>query len=56
MKTYDNKLCLPEKVPALMVFNETALLKLENSFGCWNFKVLFNFSVQLTNHCMLFKY
>ena len=51
-----SKLHLVEKVPFLMVTRKTALVKPENSFGRWDLKVLPNFSVQLTNHRMLFKY
>ena len=51
-----NKLRLVEKVPFLMVTRKTALVKPENSFCGWDLKVLPGFSVQLTNHRMLFKY
>ena len=51
-----NKLRLVEKVPVLMVTRKTAMVKSENSFGGWDLKVLLNFSVQLTNHHMIFKY
>ena len=51
-----NKLRLVEKVPFLIVTRKTAMVKSEDSFGGWDLKVLLNFSVQLTNHHMIFKY